>query len=488
MKTKLVWPATLLASFALAAACGGGTTGDGEGGQGGTDGSTGGRDTGGSGGTSVGGLGGQGGLGGGPVIIVPETCGDDLLNEDETDVDCGGPDCDPCQEDAACVVGADCTSGHCVDEVCVAPVCGDSIVNGDEQCDPGRETDDCDEDCTFSDCGDGYLNSRVEECEPDPDLDVWQRCGRTCIIGADLDGTWRTNDVPGTNSPWEVLKANPSVESGYLGGMQTFHYADMPYLYDLTGNQRYDIKQNEWTTLPNPLPYPTIYWENAAVDSKGLWVARTASMHRLDLDTLEWTTPTTDLPDGGNPVTGSGAVYDGDGFIWYVGYDPVGGELGTGEDMLVRYDPNDGTFETFSWVGVYPYLFPEHQADEPRLAYDPLSDKIAVINYADESTLLLFDLASETFAESQPLPDASTASDNCCQDRAGGFYITTQLSHMYRYDIGTDTFEPLPDLPAPDDYGSTCVVSEVGYLYYGTSATDPVTSESTFRRLRLNPR
>lgn len=40
------------------------------------------------------------------------TCSDDQLNQDESDVDCGGS-CPPCDADATCNDGADCKSGRC---------------------------------------------------------------------------------------------------------------------------------------------------------------------------------------------------------------------------------------------------------------------------------------------------------------------------------------------------------------------------------------
>lgn len=66
-------------------------------------------------------------------------CDDEALNAEETDVDCGGPDCDPCAEGGACSEPADCASGLCDAGTC-APSCDDGVRNGDEvdvDCGPG---------------------------------------------------------------------------------------------------------------------------------------------------------------------------------------------------------------------------------------------------------------------------------------------------------------------------------------------------------------
>jgi hypothetical protein len=50
---------------------------------------------------------------------VPDTCMDNIQNEGETDVDCGGPHCSPCADGRGCVQGADCQSGGCAGGVCL---------------------------------------------------------------------------------------------------------------------------------------------------------------------------------------------------------------------------------------------------------------------------------------------------------------------------------------------------------------------------------
>jgi hypothetical protein len=62
-------------------------------------------------------------------------------------------------------VGGICEEGHCAR-------CGDSMVNGDEQCDDGRDGDDedgCTDECRWScevddDCNDGFECNGVESC------------------------------------------------------------------------------------------------------------------------------------------------------------------------------------------------------------------------------------------------------------------------------------------------------------------------------------
>jgi len=494
MKTKLVWPATLLASFALAAACGGGTTdGDGEGGQGGTDGSTGGSGTGGTG-TGGSSQGGQGGLGGGATIVQPETCGDELLNANETDVDCGGPDCNPCGPGDECVAAADCASGICdeVADTCTAPECGDGVTNDDEECDPGRETETCNVDCTFTECGDGYLNEAAEQCEPDADLDIWQRCGPTCVYGVDLDGTWRTSNLPGTNSPWEPLAGNTVYTNDYYGssmGLQSFSYAGQDFLYDFSTPARYNIVDNIWDPLADPLPFAVGgIWPIGAVDADAIWIARDASIFRFDLGDETWDTPITEVPDGTSQNTST--TFDGAGFLWYAYYDatiydPV--KMVDGLPLLVRVDPDSGSFETFSWSADalnFEFLY-------PRVVYDPVTNKILVSSYT-ATTILLFDLDTETFSESEPAPDGLAVSGVACGDRAGGYYFGTvnllisEPSALMRYDVLADTFADVPSPPFALDYIAPCVVSDVGYLYVG--ATNSGYDPPNFARLRLNQR
>jgi hypothetical protein len=59
-------------------------------------------------------------------------CDDLLVNGDESDADCGGRVCSPCDAGKHCLLGNDCASAICTNQVCQAPSCTDLARNGDE--------------------------------------------------------------------------------------------------------------------------------------------------------------------------------------------------------------------------------------------------------------------------------------------------------------------------------------------------------------------
>ncbi|MEK6964446.1 MAG: hypothetical protein AABX70_08560 [Nanoarchaeota archaeon] len=63
----------------------------------------------------------------------PTNCSDHIQNQNESDVDCGGPSCGKCISGKACLFGVDCESTNCVEKVCKAlSTCTDTLKNQDE--------------------------------------------------------------------------------------------------------------------------------------------------------------------------------------------------------------------------------------------------------------------------------------------------------------------------------------------------------------------
>lgn len=149
-----------------------------------------------------------------PDVVDPvddPSCSDGELNGEETDVDCGGPDCPACAPGMDCNEAEDCLSGVCMAGFCQLPTCSDGVQNRDETdidcggdtcaaCEEGQQcllNQDCESNicadgiCRASSCGDGVLNG------DETDIDCGGSCG-ACSVGqscevADDCGT-PTND------------------------------------------------------------------------------------------------------------------------------------------------------------------------------------------------------------------------------------------------------------------------------------------------------
>src|SRR5262245_59987677 len=87
-----------------------------------------------------------------PIDDRESHCQNRLVNRDETDVDCGGHDCQPCENGSRCLAATDCIEAYCVNQVCTAGDCGTCLpANGTGKCVRGR----CEiESCVmgFADC------------------------------------------------------------------------------------------------------------------------------------------------------------------------------------------------------------------------------------------------------------------------------------------------------------------------------------------------
>jgi hypothetical protein len=110
-------------------------------------------------------------------ICTPASCTDEVQNEGETDVDCGGPVCGAegklCGTGKTCAKAGDCQSDNCdttVAHTCKAPTCLDGILNQGET----------DTDCGGPNCG-GCANGK--KCLGDGDCTSMgcQVTGLTCV-------------------------------------------------------------------------------------------------------------------------------------------------------------------------------------------------------------------------------------------------------------------------------------------------------------------
>jgi hypothetical protein len=122
------------------------------------------------------------------------SCNDGEQNQGETDVDCGGPNCPPCEAGQACSMDSDCETESCVGSVCITPSCTDGVHNGSETdvdcggptCNGCTEGKTCggDSDCLSQHCPDGTC--AAADCLVDADCSAFSG---QCTVGSCDDVT-----------------------------------------------------------------------------------------------------------------------------------------------------------------------------------------------------------------------------------------------------------------------------------------------------------
>ena len=132
------------------------------------------------------------------VNLKPSNCSNRIKDQQETDIDCGGP-CDQCSEGKICKENIDCKSEYCnARNVCAAPGCNDNAKNKDEsdvdcggsscnKCIIGKACN-VNRDCSSNYCGFGICKS-AESCEDkklsgtESDVDCGGACSNKCNEG-----------------------------------------------------------------------------------------------------------------------------------------------------------------------------------------------------------------------------------------------------------------------------------------------------------------
>lgn len=128
------------------------------------------------------------------------TCTDGVMNDVETDADCGGGTCPACDNGKNCSQNSDCTSTVCASGVCAASLCPDNRITGNEGCDDGNTTpgDGCSAACAIET---GW------ECLGEPSV-----CTVSCADGG-LDPDETCDD--GNTIPGDGCSATCAIEPGY---------------------------------------------------------------------------------------------------------------------------------------------------------------------------------------------------------------------------------------------------------------------------------
>lgn len=147
----------------------------------------------------------------GGFCLTPE-CRNGSMDPMEAGIDCGGPDCPGCDDGESCSMPRDCASDRCEDGTCTS--CNDDVLNGDEtDVDCGGSCGGCPGDsmCTTgTDCASG-------ECLP-----AGTCTGPSVYYQEDFEATnggWTTG---GTASSWEWGRPSDSIISSAATGINAW--------------------------------------------------------------------------------------------------------------------------------------------------------------------------------------------------------------------------------------------------------------------------
>ncbi len=166
-------------------------------------------------------------------LCVPSACNDGVMNGQETDIDCGGPTCDSCDDGKDCLENSDCDSLSCpASNTCVTETCTDGIMNGDEtdtDCGGGTcpdciigevcaDNSDCvtnlcvENECVSPTCDDGNQNG----LETDVD------CGGPDCQGCEVDEQCDVaSDCLSYQCGSDGLCDEPNCNDGFMNGNET---------------------------------------------------------------------------------------------------------------------------------------------------------------------------------------------------------------------------------------------------------------------------
>ncbi len=118
----------------------------------------------------------DGGLG--YLVCMASTCADGIQDALETDVDCGGPICNACDNQKTCLSGTDCMSSTCVNGLCVEADCLSDM-------DPLKTDTTNGVDCGGPNCA---FCAPGQKCDVGSDCASGQ-CGTTTMSGVCATGT-----------------------------------------------------------------------------------------------------------------------------------------------------------------------------------------------------------------------------------------------------------------------------------------------------------
>jgi hypothetical protein len=306
-------------------------------------------------------------------VCAASQCQDGVRDGAETDVDCGGPTCPPCDVDLSCAADSDCGTGRCFMLLCT-PVSGPpgwlpapSVPTGNRDRAAAAVAADGNLYLLGGQNGFGALASvQVFAPQPAPAMGTWSAGvglpqpreelgaalggdGKIYVFGGDGPNGTLASLMPGANS-WNAGAAMPAALGRIAGiagpGGTVVALGGSPGMLPAANVQSYSPTAGAWTVLP---PMPTAREQlAAAVGADGRWYA-IGGRDAQPLTTVEAFAPTANAWTAAAALpsarTGLAAVGAPDGRVY-----AIGGNSGVAAlPEVLAYSP-----KAARWVTVAP--------------------------------------------------------------------------------------------------------------------------------------
>ena len=201
-------------------------------------------------------------------------------------------------------------------------------------------------------------------------------------------------------------------------------------------------------------------WPGAAWVGDSLYVLRDGSVYAYDTIGNAWSTP---VPGGVADTDSAQMTHDDSGHVYALETDSP--------YRIVRFTVASNTVDYLDTGG-----FSGASVSEPRIAWDSRSQRLYVGPDFSGPRLFAFDPnVPGTTVELASVPAegggiGTGLGDPFCGDRSGHLYAIgdtgcSDSATVYQYDIASDVWNRLPDLPANHGCNGACTVSDDGFLY-----------------------
>lgn len=191
-------------------------------------------------------------------VCTTPSCFDNIMNSDETGVDCGGSICSPCAQGTACRIDNDCITEYCNNGMCaVVDPCKNGLLDSGEtdvdcggvcsnKCSDFKRCE-IDYDCLTGNCENGIC--RTQQADPNADED-----------GDGIPDSWERRYGLDANDP---NTASQDPDNDGLTNLQEYQYGTDPTLDD-TDNDSYsdgdEINANTDPLDPESMPKGGFPW------------------------------------------------------------------------------------------------------------------------------------------------------------------------------------------------------------------------------------